>query len=138
AGKIFRGWLAGHPVRGFAVQFARQQPLALHALIDEQDVARDILADHEPGRSRPAFDAADMQAFALAKGVVENTAVLADLAAIDAADLAGFGGNVLAEEFAEIAFADETDAGGILFLRGRKCGRGGEATDFALGQVADR
>src|SRR5690606_31667573 len=108
---------AGDPVRRFAAQLARLQPRAVVALIDVEDVAVDVLADHEPRRLRAAAHAADVQALALAEGEIEHPRMFADAGAGRVADLAGPGRQVARQEFAEIALADEADAGGILFRR---------------------
>ncbi|NLB14053.1 MAG: hypothetical protein GX826_08570, partial [Gammaproteobacteria bacterium] len=56
---------------------------------------------------------------------------------IHGADRAGPGRDVLAEEVAEIAFADETDAGRILFRMHRKTGLARQLAHLRLGQFTD-
>ena len=56
----------------------------------------DVFADHEPGSRRTAFDAADMQALALAEGVIEHTGVFAHAQSVNTPDFAGSGRDVLA------------------------------------------
>ena len=46
----------------------------------------DVFADYEPGRRRTAFDAADMQTFTLAEGVIKNAAMFADDVSVDELD----------------------------------------------------
>jgi len=53
-------------------------------------------------------------------------------------DLAGLGRQVAAEEFAEVALADETDAGGVLLGVGRQADVARDPAQVALFQVADR
>ena len=62
----------------------------------------------------------------------------ADDAAVRRAHLAGPGRQVLGEEAAEIALADEADAGGILLRGGGQPGRGGDPAHLALVQLAQR
>src|SRR5690606_15130478 len=97
-----------------------------------------VLADHVPGRLRPAAHAAQLQPAALAQGEVRNPGVGAEHALLRVADLARARREVVRQEFAEIAFADEADAGRVLFLRGGQAGLGGDRPDLALGQVAER
>ena len=63
-----------------------------------------------------------LQAFALAEREEEDAGVFADHVALRVADFAGPGREVAREEFAEVALADEADAGRIL-LRVRGQGR---------------
>src|SRR5690606_4340375 len=129
---------AADPVRGFAPQPGRNEIGAVAALVNHQHVARHILADHVPGRGVETAHAADLQAFALAQGEVEHAGVAAHHAAVGGADLALAGGQVAREEAAEVALADEADAGGVLFRGGRQGGVARDAAHFALGQPAQR
>ena len=113
--EVVRRRRAGDPMRGLAAQRLRQQPGVIVTLFDVQDVARDVLADHEPGCLRTPSDTADVETFTLTKGVVAHTGMLADHAVICSPDLARFAGQVVRQEFAKVALADEADAGGIAF-----------------------
>ena len=121
AAKVRRGRLAGDPARRFRFQPVRVEPVILAALGHVQHIAGDILAHHEPGLATGAMAPADAQAVALAQRVIHRTLVLADQFPLGRAHLAGAGRDVLRQEAAEIAFADETDAGGILLgMRGQR------------------
>jgi hypothetical protein len=85
-----------------------------------------------------AAHAADVQAFALAKGKEEHARMLADDRTVRVAHLAGPGRQVLTQELAKIALADETDAGGVLLVVHRQPGFAGQAAQVRLVQVADR
>src|SRR5690606_17132117 len=126
------------PVRGPGPGGGGLQPWTVVPLVHVQDVRRHVLADHVPGRLRPAAYAAQLQPAALAQGEVRNPGVGAEHALLRVADLARARREVVRQEFAEIAFADEADAGRVLFLRGGQAGLGGDRPDLALGQVAER
>src|SRR5690606_35261214 len=107
-----RGGGTADPVRRFTAQRGGLQPRAVVALVDEQHVARHVLADHVPGRLLAPAHAAELEAAALAQGEVEHAGVFAQHPALRIADLTAARPDVLREELAEIALADETDAGG--------------------------
>src|SRR6188474_1384158 len=108
------------------------------ALVDVEQVAFDILADHEPWRLRAAAHPTDVQALALAEGVVEDARVFAHAVAGRIADLAGAGGQVAAEELAEVALADEADSGRILLRCGGKALLRCDPAYLVLVQFAER
>ena len=108
------------------------------ALVDIQQVALDVLADHEPGCLRPTAHAADVQAFALAESEIEHARMFTDALAVRRANVARPGRQVARQEFAEIAFADEADAGRILFSRSLQAMLGGDPAYFILAQLAQR
>ena len=111
---------------------------AVAALVDDQHVVVDVLADHVPRRRIAPAHAADVQAFALAEGEEENAGVFADHVPLRIADLAGPGREVAREEFAEVAFADEADAGRILLrVRGQR-GVARDRAHLVLRQIAER
>ena len=64
--------------------------------------------------------------------------MLADLAAVRRHHRPGSGRQVLRQEFAEVALADETDAGRVLLRGGRQAGVGGHAAHVGLDQFAQR
>src|SRR5690606_15264295 len=136
AGEGFARRHPGHPVRRLGPGPPRHQPGAVLALVDIDDVAGHVLADHVPGRLRPAAQAAQAQAAALAEGVVPAAGVFAQDLAAHVADLARLRRDPAREEFAEVPLADEADAGGVLLGRRRQAGLGGQAADLGLGQVA--
>src|SRR5690606_30985176 len=70
------------PVRGLGPGVVRQQVAAVAALVDEQHVGRDVLADHVPGRRREPAQPADLESFALAEGEVEDARMGADHAPV--------------------------------------------------------
>ncbi len=76
--------------------------------------------------------------FALSERVVHDAVVLADADALRRLQLAGLRRNVVAEEFAEVAFADEADAGRVLLGVGGQAGLARERAHVGLRQVADR
>src|SRR5690348_8887934 len=117
----FGGWCtACDPIRRFRLQPLRKQPAVLAALGYVQHVRRYVLADHVPRFAAGAVAPADAQAVALAEGVIHHALMLADQLAVRRTDLAGPGRQVLGQETAEIAFADETDSGGVLLRVGRQ------------------
>src|SRR5690348_3814076 len=73
-----------------------------------------VLADHVPGFGCRARVSADAQSGALAGRVEHRAVVFAEDFALWRTQLARLRGQVFRQEFAEVAFADETDAGGIL------------------------
>ena len=53
-----------------------------------------------------------------------------DFQSIDIDDIASFHRNIVLEKFAEIAFANKTDAGGILLIRNRQIQLMGNSSHF--------
>src|SRR5690606_1519382 len=133
-----RGGGTADPVRRFTAQRGGLQPRAVVALVDEQHVARHVLADHVPGRLLAPAHAAELEAAALAQGEVEHAGVFAQHPALRIADLAAARRDVLREELAEIALADETDAGGVLLGRRRQARFGGQRAHLLLAQSTER
>ena len=108
------------------------------ALADDQYVTLQILFQHVPGLFAGVLQAADAQPLALADGVVHQAVVAADHLAVGGFDVAGLGRQVLLEEIAEAAFADEADAGGVLLLGGGQAVLFGDGAHLGLFQFAHR
>src|SRR5690606_15056457 len=125
------------PVRRFAPQPRRSEIGTVAALVNHQHVARDVLADHIPGRRVETAQPTQLQAFALAEGEIEHARMAADHAPVGRLHLALAGRQVLRQEAAEIALADEADAGGILLGRGRLAGVASHCTPLGLYHPAD-
>src|SRR6185312_7196647 len=104
----------GNPVGWLGAQPPGMQPAVLAALRDIQDIRRHVLAHHEPRFAAGALPAADAEAVALAQGVIHDALVLADQRPVGRAHFPRTGRDVLRQEAAEIALADEADPGGIL------------------------
>src|SRR6187431_2291838 len=113
------------------------------ALHDDEDVAFEVLARHEPGRVLaggvgPALDAADTQALPLAQGVEGQADMLPNAPTALVLDGAGLVAQVAVEEFAERPLADEADAGRILLRSNRQADLGSDAPHLGLLQFTDR
>src|SRR5690606_24842797 len=122
--------------RRFALQRPGHEVWAVVPLVNHEDVAGHVLGDHVPGLFAEAAAATDLQALALAERVVEHARVAAPHLARRRPDLARPGRQVAGQEAAEIALADEADAGGVLLGRGRQAGRGGHRAHRVLFQPA--
>src|SRR3546814_14578863 len=97
------------------------------ALVDDQHVALDVLADDIPRRRFEPAQPADLQPLALAEGEVEHARMGADHAAVGCLHFARARAQVTRQELAEAALADDADTGGILLPRGRQHGFAGHA-----------
>ena len=109
----------------------------VRALHDDERVARDVLARHEPGRVVAAREAADPEAAALAERVALESAVAPDHAAIRGFDRAGPSRQPTAHEIAEGALPDEADAGRIALFRDRQPPLPRDGAHLALAEVPD-
>src|SRR6185312_15003861 len=138
AAKLGARRLAGDPVWCLGMQSPRQQPVVLAALGDDQHVGRHVLAHHEPRLAAGAMPAADAESVALAQGVIHHPLVFADPPAVGRAHLARACGNVPRQEAAEVALADEADAGGILLRMGRQRRLAGQFAHARLLDPAQR
>src|SRR5690606_8814837 len=136
--EMLRRRRAFDPVHGLGLDGAGEQPRTVAVLVHVQDVSRHVLADHVPRCGRTAAHPADGQALALAQGEVEDARMGAHAHPMWVADLARLGRQVLAQELAEVALADETDAGRILLGMGGQPGLARQLPHLRLGQVADR
>jgi len=115
-----------------------EQRGVFRALDDDQHVAGEILARHEPRRFDCAPAAADAEPAALAKRVALEAAVAADDRAVRRLDRAGAARQPATYEVAERPLADEADSGGVPLVRDRQASLPGDAPDFRLAQAADR
>ena len=103
-------------------------------LHDDELVRGDVLAGDVPREALPA----DPEALALPDRVVHQSHVASDDAAFRRHHVAGFARQVAVQEFAERAFADEADPGGILLRVVRQADAFGERADVALQPAAER
>ena len=109
----------------------------VRALHDDERIARDVLARHEPGRVVAAREAADPEAAALAERVALESAVAPDHAAIRGFDRAGPSRQPTAHEIAEGALTDKADAGRVALLRDRQPALPRDGPHLALAEVPD-
>ena len=86
------------------------------ALSGIEDIAFLVLVQHVPGLVTEAAQTSDAKPLSLAQRVVHQPGVFGDHRFIDRPDLAGAGRDVFTQEIFEIAFADETDSGAVLFV----------------------
>src|SRR3569832_1848920 len=86
----------------------------LVALYHDQRVARHVLGGDEPGLGAAVLLPADAEPLALAEGVVRQALMAAADVAFGCSHVAGVARQVAFEEFAEVALADEADAGAVL------------------------
>ena len=110
-----------------------------------KDIARHVLAGHEPGFvitrriALAAFHATDLQAFALSQGVESEAVVFAQYAlVVEATNLAFLRRQIAHQEFLERTLADKADASRILFHRHVQPGGFGHAANFGFGQSGER
>src|SRR5690606_17013012 len=80
------------PMHLLSQQMVGIEKRVICALGDDQAIVSEILAHHKPGRFIGAFDAANTQPLALAKGVIHQARVLADNHSLGCDDFAGLGG----------------------------------------------
>ena len=98
---------------------------------DIEDVVFQILSDDEPP-ALLAVPPAEVQAPPLAERVVHEPHVLAHVLARKRQNAPGLRGEILLQELAEVALADEADARRILLLRRRKAVLFGEPPHLRL------
>src|SRR6185312_9191150 len=130
--------VASDPVGWRRAQATRLQPAVGAALGDVDHVLAHVLANHVPRRPAGVVAAADAQAVALAQGVIHRPLMRADAFAPRRAQFARARREVVGEETAEIALANEADAGGILLCRGGQPDLTGQAAYLRLFQRPDR
>jgi len=128
---------ARYPVRRCCDDAGAVQRRMVCSLHDDQRVSREVLGRNEPRRVRRALAPADAEPAALAERVALEPAVAADDLAVQRLDGAGPAREPTADEFAERALADETDAGRVPLVRDRQSTLAGDAAHFRLAQVAD-
>ena len=107
-------------------------------LADHQHVAGQVLVQHVPRLVTGILQAANAKALALADGVVHQAMVAADHFTFGGFDVARLGWQVLLEEVAEAALANEADAGGIFFLGGGQAVFFGDGAHCRFFQLTDR
>ncbi len=137
--------LTGDPGELVDLQVVAQQGRVVVTLDDVQDVARNVFGGDEPGfvlAAGGAFTvlaATDVQAFALADGVIGHAVVRAEHTLIvERADLAGVRRQVAHQEFLERPLADEADAGRVFLHRNVQAGGGGDFAHLALVDAGQR
>ena len=108
------------------------------ALADDEGVVRRVFVEDVPRFFTRPGDAADAQPLALADGVVHQADVFADPHALRGNHFAGLVFEVVGEEVAEGALADEADAGGVFFVVGNKSRVFGDAAHGAFCHAAQR
>ncbi len=106
-------------------------------LDDDQYIALKVLAGDEPGRCRTILEAADAESAALPGRVARETLVLTDDRTIGRFDRAGISGQPGFQEFAERAFTDEADAGGVALVMDPQSALAGERAHLRLLQSSD-
>ena len=126
AGLAGEGWVArrltADPVHPAGGQAAAEQQGVVVALNDNQGIAGRILGGHEPRRFKTTRQATDAEPLALAEGEIGQPRVFAEAQPLRCLDGTRVGGDIAGEEVAEAAFANETDAGAVLFGRRRQAG----------------
>src|SRR6185437_10397 len=95
-------------------------PRTVVTLIDIHDIGSDILANHVPGLATAVGAATDVQAGTLARRVEHRALVFAERVTVRVAQFPRVRRQVGRQERAEVALADEADAGGILFRGNRQ------------------
>ena len=103
---------------------------------DDEFVRGHAFVDHDIGGFR--FRRGDADAAALSERVVVQSAMLAEHAAGEIDDRAGFFREIFFQKILHADFADEADALAVFFLRSDQSGLGGLGAHFALEQLADR
>src|SRR5690606_23661596 len=119
-------------------QGAGEQPGMFVALVDDQYIARQILAQHVPGIVAGVLEATDAKALTLTDGVVHQAMMATDDLAFGSFDIPGLSRQVLLEEIAEAALADKADSGRVLLLRGGQLVFLGDGAYLRFFQFADR
>src|SRR6187551_1541075 len=108
------------------------------ALHGDQLVAGEVLGGHVPGVFRPAGAPADLQSAALSQRVEREAAVPAQHLAVLRDDVARRRRDVARQEFAERAFADETDPGAVGLVEHGQAGGARQGPYLRLAQLTER
>src|SRR3569832_2090584 len=124
--------LSGDPVEVTRRQAAAEEKRVVVSLHDDQGIAREVLVGHVPRRFLGVAATADAEPLALAVRVMHQALLSAQQFAVGAADVAGPRRQIARQKAAEIAFADEADAGTVFFRRIGEAGLGGDAAHLGF------